>query len=401
VHGKGTYPLTMGQLSMWRDLRVRPRRRLWESNLDPVWAVPPGVTTDQVRRAFVELAVRHESLRTVYRPADDPHHVRQVVLPDPGVLFAEAPVREAFDLTERPPWRAWVRADGGAPRVHLVIHHIAADGVALQILESDFQSLLRGDRLAPAPTPGELAARQRSDRLRARLTAAAGYVTRTVGTAPPAVPVARGPLVRARAHTGIPYSVARWTARKLQVTLPNLLLSAYAQALAATTGTPRHLLWLLTGNRLDPAVRRLVSSLTQWVPLAVECPPGTPVAVAAADVNVTALTAAQYGVYDPFAVPPLDFDRGAFFTYLPPPLTATTEESTEESTVEKAWVEWLPPRGYSGASFYLIASVFPSVRLTLRVQRGGYGRPEADHFLGTMTRLLRQAAREYTVVEPA
>jgi hypothetical protein len=64
-------------------------------------------------------------------------------------------------------------------------------------------------------------------------------------------------------------------------------------------------------------------------------------------------------------------------------------------------VEWLPPRGYSGASFYLIASVYPQVRLTLRVQRAGEGRPEADHFLGTMTHLLRQATREHAVVESA
>lgn len=394
---KGLYPLTMGQLSMWRDLAVRPRHRLWESNMDPVWAVPPSATSDQVRRALVQLAARHESLRTVYRPADDPHQVRQVVLPEPAVWFGQAPVREAFDLARRPAWRAWVRTDGGVPRVHLVIHHIAADGVSLQILESEFRSLLRGDRLGPAPTPGALAERQRGDKLRARLAASADYVRRTVDTAPSTPLAVRGPLVRARADTGIPYAVARRTARELRVTLPNLLLTAYVQALANTTGGSRHLLWLLTDNRLDPTVRRLVTSLTQWVPLVVRCTPGGPLAAALTDVNVAALTAVQHGVYDPFAVPPLDFDRGAFFTYFPPPNTA----DAEESMLEPPRVEWLPPRGYSGASFYLIASVYPRVRLTLRVQRAGEGRPEVEHFLGTMTRLLRHAARAHAVVGSA
>ncbi|MFD0787338.1 hypothetical protein ACFQZ8_25835, partial [Micromonospora azadirachtae] len=69
---QGSHPLTMGQLSMWKALMVRPPEQLWESNLDLAWPIPAGVSVEQVRHALTALAVRHESLRTVYRPADEP-----------------------------------------------------------------------------------------------------------------------------------------------------------------------------------------------------------------------------------------------------------------------------------------------------------------------------------------
>lgn len=387
-----TYPLTMGQLSMWSDLQVCPPQQMWESNLEVVWPAPPGVTADQVRDAIVALAVRHESLRTVYRPAHDPHQVRQVVLRDPEVCWSELPEREPFHLVEQPAWRAWVSADGDVPRVHLVIHHIAADGAALAVLESDFYSLLAGEPLAPAPTPRALAESQRGDRLRARLRTAGDYVARIVEEAPPTTIAERGPLVKACAHTGIPYAAAQRAAQHVQVTLSNLVLTAYARALATTTGTDSHLLWLLSANRLSPPVRRLVSSMTQWVPLIATSTPGAVTAADAHDVNVAALTALQHGTYDPFGVPPLDFDRGAFYMFLPPPATTGPENpiTTATSTMEPPSVELIPPRGYSGASFYLVVDVYPQVRLTLRVMRVGYGQEQVVFFLETMTQLLRQ-----------
>ncbi|MFG3422705.1 hypothetical protein ACIBTZ_18625 [Micromonospora sp. NPDC049460] len=391
MRGQGGHPLTMGQLSMWRALSVRPPEQLWESNQDVVWPVPAGTTEEQVRRALTALAVRHESLRTVYRPADEPDAVRQVVLRDPLVRFAEASVREPFDLAAQPAWRAWVRDsdDGGPPRVHLVIHHLAADGAAVRILESDLRALLRGDRLADAPAPREVAELQRADDFRARLTAAGEYRRRIVAAAP-RVPVSRGSLVRARAHTGIPYGAVRHAARRLQVTVPTLLLTVYAQALAATTGRTDQLLWQLAANRMDRAVRHLVSSMTQWVPMLAACDPDGPLRPMAREVNVAAVRAMQHGVYDPFAVAPMDFDHGSFFTFIPAP--ADADPAPSEVTPRR--VEFLPPRAYSGASFYLIAWVHPCVQLTMRVMRSGYGRAEVERFLTTMTDLLLRAVED-------
>ncbi|MFG3705924.1 condensation domain-containing protein [Micromonospora sp. NPDC047670] len=391
MRSQGGYPLTMGQLSMWRALSVRPPEQLWESNQDLTWSTPTGTTEEQVRHALTALAVRHESLRTVYRPADEPGAVRQVVLPDPLVRFSDASAREPFDLAAQPAWRARVRTpdDGGSPQVHLVIHHIAADGAATRILESDFHGLLRGERPAAAPAPRELAERQRGDAFRTRLAAAGEYRQRTVAAAP-RMPVSRGPLVRARAHTGIPYDAVRHAARNLRVTLPTLLLTVYAQALAATTGRTDQLLWQLAANRLDPAVRRLVSSMTQWVPMLAACDPDGPLRPLAREINIAAVRALQHGVYDPFAVAPMDFDHGSFFTFIPAPADA----GPASSEVVPGRVEFLPPRAYSGASFYLMAWVHPHVQLTVRVMRDGYGRAEVERFLTTMTDLLLRAVKD-------
>ncbi|MET8910941.1 condensation domain-containing protein [Micromonospora sp. NPDC004551] len=391
MRSHGSYPLTIGQLSMWRALSVRPAAQLWESNQDPAWSVPAGTTERQVRDALTALAARHESLRTVYRPAEDPGGVRQVVLRDPLVQLTEASVREPFDLAAQPAWRAWLRTpdDGGPPQVQLVIHHIAADGAAMRILESDFHTLLRGGRPDDAPAPREVAERQRADAFRARLAAAGEYRRRIVAAAP-RPPVSRGPLVRACAHTGIPYDAVRQAARHLQVTLPTVLLTVYAQALALTTGLTDQLLWQLAANRLDPTVRRLVSSMTQWVPMLASGDPDGPLRPMAREVNVAAVRAMQHGVYDPFAVTPMDFDHGSFFTFIPAP--ADTDPAPSEAAPGR--IEFLPPRAYSGASFYLMARVHPYVQLTLRVMRSGYGRAEVERFLTTMTDLLQRAVKD-------
>ncbi|MFJ6195052.1 condensation domain-containing protein [Micromonospora sp. NPDC092111] len=385
-----TYPLTMGQLSMWSALAVRPPEQLWESNQELAWSVPPGTTVEQVRYVLTALAVRHESLRTVYLPADDPGGVRQVVLPDPVVRFAEESVREPFDLPREPAWRAWFDGpDAAPPRVHLTIHHIAADGAAARILESDFHRLLRGDPLDDAPTPREVADRQRGDAFQNRLTAAGDYRRRTVEAAP-RTPVTRGPQVRACAHTGIPYGTACRAAQRLQVTPPNLLLAVYARALAATTGAADQLLWQLAANRLDRGVRHLVSSLTQWVPLLVRRGPDEALPAVAREVNVAAMRALRHGVYDPFAGPRQDFDHGGYFTFVPPP----AGPDPVPSEVLPRRVEWLSPRAHSGASFYLMVRAYPHIQLHLRTMRDGYGRGEADRFLTTMTDLLLHAVRE-------
>ncbi|MFG1869606.1 condensation domain-containing protein [Micromonospora arborensis] len=393
MHSPGGHPLTMGQLSIWRGLSVRPPEQMWESNQDLVWSTPAGTTEEQARQALTALAVRHESLRTVYRGADDPSVVRQVVLRDPLVRFTEASVRDPFDLAAQPAWRAWVRTpdEGGSPQVHVLIHHLAADGAAVRILESDFHLLLRGDRPADAPAPREVAERQRVDAFRAKLVAAGEYRRRIVAAAPK-VAVTPGPLVRACAHTDIAHGAVQDAARRLRVTLPTLLLTVYAQALAATTGQPDQLLWQLSSNRMDPTVRRLVSSMTQWVPMLAGGDPDGPLRPLARDINVAAVRALQHGVYDPYAVELADFDHGSFFTFIPAPADAVPDSAPGEP--EPGRIEFLAPRAYSGPSFYVLARVYPRVQLIMRVMRSGYGRAEVERFLSTMTDLLVRVVKD-------
>jgi hypothetical protein len=160
-----TYPLTMGQLSLWQDAGRRPADQRWESNMNPVWAVPPGVSTEEVKWALAALAERHESLRTRYRTAGDSSSADQIVAASAPAAWqgtveqeqwsamAAEQLRLPFDLTEQPPWRAWVVQEAGLPcQVQLVIHHLAADGAALTVLQHDFQSLIESPQaLRPAP----------------------------------------------------------------------------------------------------------------------------------------------------------------------------------------------------------------------------------------------------------
>ena len=62
-----TYPMTIGQLSVHRDVERLPADRLWEANLQPlVWDIRTRCTVEDVWRALGALAERHESLRTNY-----------------------------------------------------------------------------------------------------------------------------------------------------------------------------------------------------------------------------------------------------------------------------------------------------------------------------------------------
>ncbi|MCG5439826.1 condensation domain-containing protein [Micromonospora foliorum] len=402
-NAENVYPLTMGQFSLWQDAVRRPAGQRWESNMNPVWSVPPGIGTDKVRWALAALADRHESLRTHYVTAGGSSDVRQVVAASAPAAYqgtveqeqwstmAAEQLRLPFDLTQQAPWRAWaVQKDGLTSQVQLVVHHLAADGAALAVLQQDFQSLIESRQATrPAPTPRGLAARQREPVYVARLAAAAEYREQTIAAAPQEAGIVREGLLRACAHTGISFGLARRTAQRLEVTLPNLLFAAYSHALAGAAGGDSPLLCLLSANRLEPSVRNLVSSMTQWVPVRSAGDAGRPFAAVAADANINAIRALQHGIVDPATVAPLDLDRGCFFTFVsPPPGT----DAAAGGGLGPSRIEWLPPRGRSGPSFYLIASVFPEVSLTLRVMRSGYEREDLERLLSSMTTMLRQEA---------
>ncbi|WP_026126780.1 amino acid adenylation domain-containing protein [Nocardiopsis xinjiangensis] len=103
------------------------------------------VEEDALRQALRDVAVRHDSLRTLY-PADGGEPSPVVVSPDllpellsvvpadvsglPALLQAESNL--GFDLREELPWRAvLLRCDGGEDVLALVFHHLAFDGWSL------------------------------------------------------------------------------------------------------------------------------------------------------------------------------------------------------------------------------------------------------------------------------
>jgi len=396
-------PLTLGQLSVWRDIERMPPDRSWEGNLSTACPVPPSISAHGVWAAVRALAERHESLRTVYDLRAS--GMRQRVLPVADVMGAvrrseitvaeraelEArELRRGFYLASEPSWRAWlVMANGRPHELLVVIHHIAADGMAIGVLERDFQVLLACGRLDPGPQPRQLAAQQHSRRQEAALAAAEAYWRRTLIGAGPvtAPPVPRGEVVRADLHTGVPAEAAQQIAARLRISLPSLLLAVYAHALAITFKRESLLLYPMSSNRFDPAYSNLVSSLNQWVPVLFS-PDGRPFPQRAASLHWRSFKALKYGCYNPDAIAAIRAELardglmpppGWHFTFLPAPLDG---RSATEWTAPS--VEWITPARSTGPAFYLVANAYPAVTLRMRVIRADFGREELATFLDVM-----------------
>ncbi|WP_422736001.1 condensation domain-containing protein [Micromonospora sp. WMMD729] len=402
---EATYPMTLGQLSVWRDIERMQPEKWWEGNLCFSWSLAEGVTVAQVWRAVGALGMRHASLRTTF-DVDDPKDPRQRVAvhsaadvvaavrqPDGETTMSRIETEEIqrpFTLTTDLPWRVWLAEGDDGPRaLMVVIHHMAADGAGINTMERDFAALLAGEDLPPAPQPTDLATRQRSGDLDAALLAAESYWRKTLSAAPRRTPPAPGPVLRATMHTGIPEPMLRAGARGIGVTVAAVLLTAYCRALirAGTTDTPA-LLYPMSSNRFDPAVTSLVTSMNQWVPLLAAPEPDEAFAQTARTLYVRNMRALKHGVYDPDAVAGIredieraggPLDPGYHFTFLLPPMVVSPPAEIQESRIE-----WHVPIRSTGPDFYLMASADSTVRLTVRVIRDGYRRQELEALLVAM-----------------
>jgi len=162
-----------------------------------------------LREAVADLARHHEALRTVFAAAGG----AQRVLPElsaaplfagPLVAGTAAPTLEAalgtalarpFELSAEPPFRLHVHALGAERHVlQLVVHHLAADGVALAILRRDLEIAWRArrdgrpPRLPAAMQFGEYAGLLASARERDDSAGGAEWLSRFAGAAPLVIP---------------------------------------------------------------------------------------------------------------------------------------------------------------------------------------------------------------------
>ncbi|AZG48096.1 non-ribosomal peptide synthetase [Gordonia insulae] len=119
-----------------------------------------GVTADIVRKALIDVAGRHEALRTIY-PDDDGEPLASVRSVADAIAAApitratldaagiERAVSTPFDLTVAAPWRAVIDESGDTVDLVLVAHHIAIDEWSLPIVLEDFshavQARMAGD----------------------------------------------------------------------------------------------------------------------------------------------------------------------------------------------------------------------------------------------------------------
>ena len=227
MSGDETYPATVGQLSVWRDIERFPPDRLWEANLSFVWDLPEGTwSEEQVWSALGAVAMRHASMRTTY-VVDDEGFPRQRIAADTAEeVLAQvrqgtadvadreakdaAEIRRGIDALTELPWRAWILLDAGRPRqVLVVVNHMAADGVASVVLREDFEPSSAAPTCRPRRAPS-------SSPSTSRARAAAGCATPngTGGAPSPRRPAGTSPRTSARsARCCRPASRCPWRTR--------------------------------------------------------------------------------------------------------------------------------------------------------------------------------------------
>ena len=284
-------PFTFGQLSLWRSITGLPPE---VCNLPQIWMLPTTATTASVEYALGAIEDRHESLRTRYEPNGE-HGLTQAVWEpaavsldvveagdEPGAAAEAAAERLAadpFDLTVDRPWRASLVTSRGIPS-HLVIcfHHIAVDAWAINQLNEELLALLAGRALADtAPNSRELAAEQWSEGRQNRRRSARKYWEQIFEAAP-----------AMEKETALDALSSRWArlgseaaadaadeiATRLKVSVPSVVLAAFALALGRHTGRDELLIAIYTNNRSDPRWETLVAAQNQIIPLLVKLDPG-------------------------------------------------------------------------------------------------------------------------------
>ncbi|MFC8918078.1 condensation domain-containing protein [Streptomyces sp. NPDC057116] len=328
-----TAPLSLGQLSVWHDIRDLPPSRRHEPNNAAVWALPRGTRTEAVGAALHALALRHPSLRTRYdlHDPDEPRQLRPdaeiratVDLTDTGgdderplTDTALALAARPFDLGREHGWRARLVTRGAAPS-HLVFvkHHIVADAWAQEQLHHELlREISDPGRLGPPPPgPAELAADQYSPAGLRRQRAALAHWEHVLDAAPPtALPrdaeapgtAVQGTLTSAGARTA-----ARTIAAREGVSVAGVVLAAFAGAVArrchpdghgSGTGGERLMVQLMSANRFTARWRDTVTSMNQWVPALIE-DTGAPLADLARAAHWSGLAAFRHGTHDVRAV---------------------------------------------------------------------------------------------------
>ncbi|MFE0459600.1 amino acid adenylation domain-containing protein, partial [Kitasatospora sp. NPDC058965] len=142
-------PLSFAQQRLWFLNRLEGATATY--NIPIGLRLTGPLDTAALTAALHDLALRHESLRTVFPEQDGAPYQRVLAEPGREMLTVRpltprdqldeelaAAARHAFDLTDEVPLHAWLFELGPQERVLLlVLHHIAADGWSLAPLTRD------------------------------------------------------------------------------------------------------------------------------------------------------------------------------------------------------------------------------------------------------------------------
>jgi hypothetical protein len=257
------------------------------------------VEADLLRAALCDVAERHQALRSRYVMADQPVAVIQppptapafTMLPDVAdetaaeqALLGE--LIEPLDLEGGEVWRsALVRVRGSERSLFgLVVHHVAMDGWAADVLSADLSAAYalrtRGQaaRFAgPAPTMASVSADYRRQAAASDLAAQREYWRRTLTGVPPlrfpgqrepAGPGGHRPRRLAVRERAVPAdALARVDRRAADrgTTRTVVALAAYAQALRSVTGQRDFGIGLPIGRRDSALLNSAVTCLTNTI----------------------------------------------------------------------------------------------------------------------------------------
>lgn len=421
-----TGPLSFGQLSVMRAVQDLPVERWHESNLTTVWPLPEPVPVTAVRDALRTMTARHPSLRTVYdlsRPlaprqsvheeadaAVEVHAVDGAGAAEIGRITAQAAHRP-FDLTAECAWRAHVfTRDGAATHVALQGHHIVADGSSKKVLGEDLTAALYDrDPLAPhaAYSLTDMAHQQRGDTFAHRRRAAERHWEKTLTasleggirpdpretagtTGSDGADVVQGCL-RSRASR----AAAGELAERLGLSVPVVLLAAYAHAVGEVQDVHSLPMRLASSNRHGHAWTGHVTSMNQWTPLHIATDPTVSFADRARPLEMRCLQAYRNGMFDHDAIAAI---RGRF------PAHVALNESTwafnhivagssgGPAVLDESWQEaeltWEPVFLALGPRFYLRVTDNGPGGWEIRLRARGLGREQVAALLRTMHETL-------------
>jgi hypothetical protein len=188
-------PLTLAQANVKRWLDASTDHFDWNQcvQLD----LPPGVSMARVVDVVRQLVTRNESLRTIFPDHQEPaqHVLGNGAVPllsyandtDPARLAIELRQSTRFDLTTEMPLKvAVVSANGRPTQMLLLLSHIAADMIGVQLVQRSARRLFEGRPLPSAPQPVDVALAEHSEAWRRRVSRALRYWTTQLTAMPQA-----------------------------------------------------------------------------------------------------------------------------------------------------------------------------------------------------------------------
>jgi amino acid adenylation domain-containing protein len=152
---KEYYPLSSAQKRLYILQQMDPKSTAY--NMPHTFTLEGKPDSGKLKKAFLDLIKRHESLRTFFRMVAGIPRQRVSEIEELDIKIKRYKANKSeeinifkgfvkpFDLTIAPLLRVGImEITGGAPQLLLDMHHIISDGISQRILQEDFLQLIEG-----------------------------------------------------------------------------------------------------------------------------------------------------------------------------------------------------------------------------------------------------------------